>query len=238
MSIRILGRSAAVAAMVLAAQLVALRAVAQSGAAERRVAQYNGDAGATKYSPLDQIDKTTSRGCRSRGAARRSTPSSRAAPQMRPGRQLPQHAAHDRRRAVRAERRRLRRGVRPRHRPDALGRAAVRAGRTAIGGARRAASRTGPTATTRGSSCSTAISVRAQRRHRQPIPTLRHERPRVPIEGLGPTCATRGPARRSSSATSSCSACRRSTSSRTRKPRAATCAPTTCARAGCAGSST
>ena len=54
MSIRILGRSAAVAAIVL----VAHTAVAQNGATNGEWREYSGDLGASKYAPLDQIDRS------------------------------------------------------------------------------------------------------------------------------------------------------------------------------------
>ncbi len=102
------------------------------------------------------------------------------------GRHVPQHTAHDRRRALRFEWRRLRRSVRAGHRQDAMGRAPARGGRERLwrrfdaryrllGRWRR---RPHPGSTQR-------VPARARSEDRPADPELRYEWPRLPLRRHG-----------------------------------------------------
>ncbi len=116
--------------LAIAALLIGSNAHAQRGSTPGEWRSYSGDAASSKYSALDQIDKTNVARLSDRVAPPRARRPivTRSRRRMRAGRTFREHAAHDRRRAVRAERLRFRRSVRSRHRQDAVGRAAARAG--------------------------------------------------------------------------------------------------------------
>ena len=104
-------------AAVAAIGFLAIGPAAQTGTATAEWRHYGGDAGSTKHSPLDQINREQRRPApASRGAgARPTTRSPRRIHRSAAGR-VPGHAAHGQRRALHHHVARRVRGDRPRHR--------------------------------------------------------------------------------------------------------------------------
>ena len=124
---------------------------------------YSGDNGSTKYSPLDQINKSNVGNLKIAWRRPQVDPSRAAGPDRPPAQQLPLDADHGRRRALRVERRRPRRGLRSGDRQDAVGAEARRRRHARQRQSRRRVS--GARAPTRASSPSAiGISTRSTRR--------------------------------------------------------------------------
>ena len=153
--------------------------------------------------------RRTSRASASPGAVLPSTRGSRPRiPSWHGLQQLPRHAAHGERRVCTAQRRRPRRGIRPRHRQDDLDPGASTRPRRRCAVTARAASPTGATAATSASSCSagerlialnakTGTAVCGLRRSRRRQPSLRaRQQDRLLLDGGAARLPRRGDRRR------------------------------------------
>ena len=179
-------RSFKFAGIAIAVLMGAAVASAQQGARGGEWTRYGGDAGATKYAPLDQINKDNV--SQLRVAWRRpAVDASISCESPRPllFEQLPRDTADGGRRSLQPERHRAGRGVSSRHGQDALGAGTVsrRARSKGFAATARAAWPTGPTGRTASLRHPRRVPDRARSAHRHAADDVRRERPGQPAAG-------------------------------------------------------